>query len=225
MIKFNKVSKKFADGTVALEKISFEIENGEFVFLVGPTGAGKTTIFRLLTREIESSGGKIEVDGEDVGKLRPKHVFALRRKIGRVFQDLKLLPDRTVWENAALVLEIFGYKKKEIEERVKKVLSSLAISRFRNKFPVQISGGELQRAAIARAIVGEPGYLLCDEPTADLDPETTWEIIDILKRINKKGTTVVFATHDVDIVNSMKKRVIRIEKGKVVKDDKEGKYE
>lgn len=225
MIKMKKVSKEFADGTLALDKASLEIENGEFVFLVGPTGAGKTTIFRLLTREIEPTSGKIIMDGEDISKVKKKKTYQLRRKIGRIFQDLKLLQDRTVYENVALVLMIFGKKKREIEKKAKETLELLEIGHLKDKFPVQISGGELQRAAIARAIVGGPKYLFCDEPTADLDPETTWEIIDILKTINKKGTTVILATHDVDIVNSMKKRVIRIEKGKVIKDEKKGKYE
>jgi len=225
MINFTKVTKKYGDGTIAIDKVDFKINEGEFIFLVGPTGAGKTTIFKLLTLEVKPTGGGIEVDGENLAKIKKKNIWKLRRKIGRVFQDLKLLSDRTIYENVSLVLEVFGEKKNDIASKTEKVLKMLGIFKLKDKFPAQVSGGEFQRAAIARAVVGKPKYLLCDEPTADLDPETTWEILDLLNEINKKGTTVILATHDVDIVNSMKKRVLRVVKGKIKKDDLKGKYE
>jgi len=224
MIKLKKATKKYGDGSTALDGVDVVIEDGEFVFLVGPTGAGKTTVFRLLTKEIELSSGEVEVDGEDLRKMRKKDIYKLRRKVGRIFQDLKLLDNRTIYENTAMVLEIFGKKKNEIDKEVKEVLKSVGILGFKDKFPAQLSGGELQRAAIARAIIGKPKYLLCDEPTADLDPETTWEIMDILRKINDDGTTLIVATHDIDIVNSFKKRVVKLLEGQVTS-DKEGKYD
>lgn len=224
MIKLDKVSKAFGTGTLSLSEINISIEKGEFVFLVGPTGSGKTTLFRLLIRQMLPSTGSIMVDEWDIVKLPHRKIPYLRKKIGVVFQDLKLLPDLTIFENVILPLEVIGAKSKDAHEKVQKTLSQVGIEKHTNKFPVQLSGGELQRAAIARALILEPDILLADEPTGDLDPETGGEIIKLLLEINKDGTTVIMATHNQDAVNSLAKRVIQLEKGRLVRDEKKGKY-
>lgn len=224
LIVFNQVSKLYGKQIVALEDISFTIDSGEFVFLVGPSGAGKTTILRLLIRDILPTSGTIRLHTFAVNTLPKSKIPELRRTIGMVFQDFKVLYDRTVFENVSLSLEILGKGSHEIAKKVKEVLHLVGLSQKLHYFPVQLSAGELQRTAIARGIVAGPKVLLADEPTGNLDPTTSWEILKILNEINKLGTTVVMATHNVDIVNSMKKRVITMKKGKIVKDQKQGKY-
>lgn len=224
MIKFDQVTKKFGK-IIALNNVSFEIDSGEFVFITGPSGAGKTTITRLILKEFEPTSGKIKINKQDLAKIPSKKVPELRRKIGVVFQDFKLLFDRTVFENVILPLEVVGTDKKMIEEKANEILKLVGLSDRADLFPSQLAGGELQRACLARAVIAEPKILLADEPTGNLDPATSWQIIKLMKKINKLGTTVVMATHNVDIVNSLRERVIILGKGKIVKDQKEGKYE
>ena len=224
MIKLDKVSKTFGLGTSGLLDISLIIEKGEFVFLVGPTGSGKTTLFRLLIRDSLPTKGSITVGEFDIVKLPHRKIPALRKKIGVVFQDLKLLTDRTIFENIVLPLEVTGVKPEDAKKQVEEIMLQVDIATHRDKFPIQLSGGELQRAAIARALVFSPDILLADEPTGNLDPKTGREILKILLDINKKGTTIIMATHNIDIVNSLEKRVIALEKGKLIRDQKKGKY-
>ena len=223
MIKLDKVSKKFPTGTVALTGIDFFVDKGEFVFLVGPTGSGKTTIFRLLTRELSPTSGQITINSWDVVKLPHGKIPILRKKIGVVFQDLKLLLDRTIFENIILPLEIANIPKLEAQKRTLEVLEKVGIIDHKDKFPVQLSRGELQRAAIARALVLSPDIVLADEPTGNLDLETSWEIVRLLESINEKGTTVIMATHNTEIVKNLSKRVIGLDKGRLVRDDKDKK--
>ncbi len=220
MIKFQKVSKKFGIGAPALSDISLQIDKGEFVFLVGPTGSGKTTIFRLITREILPTQGTITIADFDVLKLPKNKIPTLRKNIGVVFQDLKLLPDRTVFENVLLPLEIDNKNSLSSRKRTEEVLEEVGLLEHRDKFPVQLSGGELQRVAIARALVLSPEIILADEPTGNLDPATAFEIVNKLLDINKKGTTIVMATHNFDIVKNVSKRVIALDKGNVVRDER-----
>ncbi len=225
MLELKNVNKKFGSGQVALDNVSLEIKDQEFIFIVGPTGSGKTTLIRLLIRDILPDSGKIIVDQDEITKKKFSQISQLRRKIGVVFQDFKLLWERTVAENIALPLEILGKPQKEINNKVSDLLKKFNLTELSNKFPVQLSGGELQRVVIARAMIANPKILLADEPTGNLDPATSWEIVKLLSDINKSGTTVIMATHNVDIVNSLGKRVIRIEHGKIIKDEKEGRYE
>jgi len=224
-IIFNKVSKNFGKNAPALDETSFEINEGEFVFLVGSSGAGKTTVLRLIIQDLIPTSGKIEIEKFVISKKNHVDTAKLRRKIGMVFQDFKILYNRTTFENVAIALEILGKKSDEISKKVHEVLHLVGLSDKANFFPIQLSAGELQRASIARAIVGGPKILLADEPTGNLDPTTSWEIMKILREINDLGTTVIMATHNADIVNSLNKRVITIKKGKVVKDEKTGKYQ
>lgn len=224
LISFEKVSKRYGNARVALDNVTFAIDSGEFVFLVGSSGAGKTTILRLLIYDLLPTEGKIVVDQHEISKLKKSQIPQLRRKMGMIFQDFKILTDRTVGENTAIALEILGKSKKESDQKVKEVLHLVGLSDKMNLFPVQLSAGELQRVAIARAIIAGPKALLADEPTGNLDPTTAWEILKILKEINQLGTTVVMATHNEDIVNSMKKRVIILDEGKIIKDQKQGRY-
>lgn len=223
MIKFEGVSKKFLDGTIAVSDFNLEIGDGEFVFLVGPSGAGKTTLFRLLIRDYPPSSGKIFVDGQDIALMRGSKLVDLRRKIGVVFQDLKLISERTVFENVALSLEVLGKNRKEIALSVEEKLKLVGLWEHRDFFPVQLSGGEAQRAAIARAICGQSKYLLADEPTGNVDEANAWAILKILDKIGKSGTTVLMATHNSELVNSAQKRVVRIENGHLISDRK-GRY-
>jgi len=220
MIKLEKVSKKFGIGPHALSNISISVDKGEFVFLVGPTGSGKTTIFRLIIREMLPTEGSIVVDEWDIINLPKKKIPHLRKKIGVVFQDLKLLTDRTIFENVALPLEVINIKPDEARKRVEEVLSSVGILEHKDKFPLQLSGGELQRTAIARALILSPDILLADEPTGNLDDDTSWEIIKLLSAINEKGTTILMATHNSDIVKKLGKRVVSLDKGLLVGDAK-----
>src|SRR3989338_11565295 len=224
MIIFNSVSKRFGS-TFALDNINLEVKQGEFVFIVGPSGAGKSTLLRTLTREILPTSGKITVGGVDTTKIKTSDIPLFRRKVGVVFQDFKLLDDRTVFENVALTLEVQDKSDEEILKSVEHTLKLVEIWDKRNLFPRQLSGGEAQRTAIARAIVGKPDVLLADEPTGDLDPKTAWGVIQLLNEINSWGTTILMSTHNQEIVNSLKRRVIKIKAGKIISDTKEGKYE
>lgn len=224
MILFDGVSKKYPRNISALEDINLKIEKSEFVFFVGPSGAGKTTLLKLLIREILPTRGSLFLDEWEINKLPQNKLPFLRRKVGFVFQDFKLLTDRTVAENIAVSLEILGKGRREIEDRIDEVLSIVHLENKLNYFPKQLSYGEQQRVAIGRAIAGESKVVLADEPTGNLDPKTSWEILKILNNINKNGTTVIMATHNVDIVNSLKKRVVVISEGKIIRDEKKGRY-
>lgn len=224
MIHFDSVSKKFGS-TFAVDNISLSIKQGEFVFIVGPSGAGKSTLLRILTREALPTSGKVMVGNVDITKIKDRDVPQFRRKVGVVFQDFKLLDDRTVFENVALTLEVQGKSDEDIQKAVEHTLKLVEIWDKRNLFPKQLSGGEAQRTAIARAIVGKPDILLADEPTGDLDPKTAWGVIQLLNEINSWGTTILMATHNQEIVNTLKRRVITLKAGKIASDNKEGKYE
>lgn len=224
MIKFDTVTKKFGS-SIALDEVSLEIKQGEFVFLVGPSGAGKSTLLRILTHELTPTFGRVLVEKTDITKIKDRDVPQLRRKIGFVFQDFKLLDNRTVFENVALTLEVLGKSNEEIEKAVEHTLKLIEIWDKKNLFPRQLSGGEAQRTAIARAFIGKPDIILADEPTGDLDPTTAWGVIQLLKEINSWGTTILMATHNSEVVNNLRKRVIILKKGKIIKDSKEGKYE
>lgn len=224
MIQFDHVSKTFGLETHALSDITVTIPDGQFVFLIGTSGAGKSTFLRLLLRDVVPTEGTVLIDDVDLATLPQSQIHLLRRKVGMVFQDFKLLPDRTTYENIALGLEILGKNKEEIEKGVVDVLDLVGLPHKRNAFPQQLSAGELQRVSIARAIVGGPKILLADEPTGNLDPDTSWDIMQILEEINKLGTTVIVATHNVSLVNDMKKRTITLRGGAVISDEEKGKY-
>lgn len=224
MIEFKKVTKQFGDGTVALDKVSFTIEPGKFVFIVGPSGSGKTTILRLLIREILPTTGSIFLEKEEVNALHPKKIPGLRRKIGAAFQDYKLLWDRTVFENISLPLEILGKPREIVRSKTSEILELIGLKEKGDLFPLQLSGGELQRAVIARALAPKPSILFADEPTGNLDPGTAWQIVKLLKQINETGKIVIMSTHNFDIVDSLNERVITLEKGKITSDKKKGKY-
>jgi cell division transport system ATP-binding protein len=224
LIKFINVSKRYNKDIIALSNISFEIESGEFVFIVGPSGAGKSTLIKLLLKEEEPTSGSIMINKKDITKLKKREIPYLRRSMGVVFQDFRLLPNKTVFENVAFAMEIVGAHPKEIRRKVPMVLSLVGLSDKADKYPRQLSGGEQQRVSLARAIVNEPSILIADEPTGNLDPDTSWEIVKLISEINKRGTTVVMATHAKDIVDAMKKRVIALEKGNIVRDEVRGAY-
>jgi len=225
VIVLDDVSKQYPNGTRALQDVSLSIPDGDFVFLVGASGAGKSTIIRLLTRAEAPTAGRIEVDGEDVGRLPRSHVPHLRRKLGVVFQDFKLLPAKTVYENVAFALQVTGHPDDEVRERTDIALELVGLAKRRDHYPDQLSGGEQQRTAIARALVGKPPIVVADEPTGNLDPVTSWEIIQLLSRINELGTTLVMATHNQEIVNAMRKRVVALEHGSIVRDQAQGAYQ
>lgn len=220
MILLNNVSKKFGTGALALSEVTISVKRGEFVLLVGPTGSGKTTIFRLIIKDMQPSSGDVIVNSLELNKLPKNKLSALRKKIGVIFQDLKLMFDRTVYENVYLPLDVAGIKQEEAIRIANESLSQVGLLDQKDKFPLQLSGGELQRVAVARALALEPEIILADEPTGNLDPDTSWEIVKILSEINKKGTTIIMATHNMDIVKNLGKRVIHIEKGKILKDDR-----
>jgi cell division transport system ATP-binding protein len=224
MIQFDHVSKEFGAGSKALSDITVEIKDGEFVFLIGKSGVGKSTFLRLILRDVLPTSGRVIVDDWDVTKLPQSKIHLLRRKVGMVFQDFKLLIDRTIFENIALGLEILGKSKEETEKGVSEVLELVDLSHKKNSFPLQLSAGELQRVSIARAIVGGPKILLADEPTGNLDPDTSWDIMQILEEIHSLGTTVIVATHNEAFVNTMKKRTITIKNGEIGTDEEKGRY-
>jgi cell division transport system ATP-binding protein len=226
MISFTNVGKHYENGTVniALDEINLKIESGEFVTLVGKSGAGKSTLVKLMIGEEQPSRGKIVVAGQNVGAMRANDLPALRRKIGVVFQDFRLLPKKTVSENVAFAMEVAGRADQEIAEVVPQVLDMVGLAERADHFPSQLSGGERQRVAIARAMINRPMVIIADEPTGNLDPVNTWEIIKLLTKINELGTTIILATHSKDIVNALGKRVVSIDKGRVMRDEKNGRY-
>lgn len=224
MIKFDHVSKDYHGQFSALSDITVDIPDGDFVFLIGPSGAGKSTMLRMILRDVLPSSGSVYVNDWNVGKLSPSHIYLLRRTVGMVFQDFKLLHDRTLYENVAIGLHILGKPETQIAKRVNNVLELVSLGDRKNFFPAQLSAGELQRVSIARAIVGGPGILLADEPTGNLDPETGWEILEILREIHKMGTTVIMATHNPYFVNELKIRTLTLQKGSMVSDETKGKY-
>lgn len=224
MITFEKVVKKYPLGNIALNEVSFEIDDNDFVFLVGPSGAGKTTILKLILRELSPTSGSVIVDDYDLTSKNFNKTKKLRRHIGIVFQDFKILPDKNVYENIALGLKVMGASGNKIRQEVKQALEMVNLTKKEKVFPSQLSAGELQRVAVARAIAGNRNIILADEPTGNLDPKTSWEIMKIFKKIEGKRT-VIIATHNSDIVNSMQKRVIVMKEGKLVKDLRKGGYE
>jgi cell division transport system ATP-binding protein len=224
MIEFKNVTKVYNNNVLALSNLNLEIDKGEFVFLVGPSGAGKSTFIKMLLKEVDPTAGNVLVAGSDLTKLTSKEIPYYRRKIGVVFQDFRLIPTLNIFENVAFALRVIGAGEKEIQKKVPAVLSMVGLSKKRNAFPHELSGGEQQRVSIARSIVNSPSLLIADEPTGNLDPETSLEIMDIISDINRAGTTIVMATHAKDIVDKMKKRVIAIEKGTVARDEERGKY-
>lgn len=226
MILLDRVSKTYNKrSSPVLQRISLHIEAKEFVIVVGSSGAGKSTLLKLLTREERPSTGKIIVGGIDYEGLRKRDIPKLRRKIGVVFQDFKLLPNKTVFENVAFALEIIGISSKEINHTVPRVLDIVGLKGKEKSMPMELSGGERQRVAIARAIVRQPKILIADEPTGNLDPKHAWDVIRVLEKINKYGTTVILTTHNQEIVNKLKRRVITIADGKIVSDHANGEYE
>lgn len=224
MLLMSNISKVYPGGSVALEDVNVHIEPGEFVFVVGPSGAGKSTFFKMLFREIKPTTGSIVVNGVDILELTDKEIPYYRRQLGIIFQDYRLLPDRTVYENVAFAMQVIETPHRKIKRRVMNVLDLVGLRKRADAYPNELSGGEQQRIAIARAIVNEPQLVIADEPTGNLDPDTSWEIMNIFKEINESGTTIVMATHAKDIVDSMGKRVIAIEKGHIVRDEMNGGY-
>lgn len=224
MIKTEHVSKVYKDTVVALEDVSVDVQKGEFVFIVGPSGSGKSTFIRLLLKEEEPTRGSIYVAGKNIANLSPWKVPYLRRNVGTIFQDFKLLPDKTVFQNVAFALEVIGKPHHVIDRRVPEILELVGLGEKLNNYPEELSGGEQQRVSIARSFVNRPLILLADEPTGNLDPSTSVEIMKLLDRINRTGTTVIMATHDNAIVDAMRRRVVELAGGKVVRDQARGVY-
>lgn len=224
LIEMKGVTKKYHRSTTALRDINVSINPGEFVYIVGPSGAGKSSFIKLLYREEKVSAGILKVGEFNLTKMKKRQIPILRRSIGVVFQDYKLLPKKTVFENVAYAMQVIGEKPREIKKRVPEVLELVGLKHKMRSFPDQLSGGEQQRVAIARAIVNNPKVLIADEPTGNLDPEISWEIMQLLERINLQGTTVLMATHNQQIVDNLRHRVIAIEEGRIVRDEEEGEY-
>ncbi len=226
MITLEHVTKVYEDnGAIALKDVSLNIDKGEFVFVVGSSGSGKSTFIKMLLKEVDPTSGSLIIDGMDITTLKRKEVPYLRRKVGVVFQDFRLLPSKTVYENVAFAMQIVEASPKIIRRTVPQVLSLVGLSKKAKAYPNQLSGGEQQRVALARAIINKPPILLADEPTGNLDPDTAWEIMELLQDINLRGTTVVMATHAKDIVDRMQKRVVTMQKGVVLRDVREGGYD
>ena len=224
MIHMKDVTKIYPSKVVALEHVNIDINKGEFVFIVGQSGAGKSTFIKLLLREEVPTSGDLIVNGRDVVRMKPNEIPYLRRELGVIFQDYRLLEDKTVFENVAFAMQVIEAPRKLIQRSVNTVLDIVGLKEKYKYFPNELSGGEQQRVAIARAIVNDPAIVIADEPTGNLDPETGWDIMDIFQRINAVGTTIIMATHDKAIVDALKRRVIAIENGKVVRDEERGKY-
>ena len=224
LIEVKSVYKQYKNGVTALCDVNLSIPKGDFVFIIGSTASGKSTLIKLLYRQERPSKGEVLVGGINVAKLRNGKVYKLRRKIGIVFQDYKLLTNLTVYENVAFALEIYGLKEKEVRKKVMSAIEKVGLKEKFRSYPDQLSGGEQQRVSIARAIVNNPKILICDEPTGNLDPDTSMGIMEIINKINEEGTTIIMATHDKDIVNTFKKRVIKLEKGIIVSDKEKGGY-
>lgn len=223
-IKFKNVDKTYKNGVNAVYNMNLEIKKGEFVFVIGASGSGKSTLIKMLYREEKPTNGEIYVGGINVARVKNSKVYKLRRKIGIVFQDYKLLPKLTVYENVAFALEIYGLPTDEVKRKVLKALDLVGLKSRVKSYPDQLSGGEQQRVAIARAIVNSPKLLICDEPTGNLDPDTSLEVMKVIEKINDLGTTIVMATHDREMVDKMKKRVVLLDNGKLVKDYEKGSY-
>src|SRR5438034_3785063 len=224
VVLLHDVTKAYPNGKVALREVDLIVPEGDFVFLVGPSGAGKSTLIKLLIRDELASRGEVVLDGEDLARLARRHVARVRRKIGIVFQDFKLLPTKTVWENVAFALEVTGTPRRRIKPNVDRVLALVGLTAQARQTPAQLSGGEQQRTAIARALVHDPRIIIADEPTGNLDPLISWEIINLLLRINDIGVTVLMATHDSEVVSALRKRVVALEDGHVMRDDVGGTY-
>ena len=224
LIRLKNINKTYKNGVTAIHDLNLNIKKGEFVFIIGKTGCGKSTLIKMMYREEKPTKGKILVGGIDVAKLRNRKVYKIRRKIGVVVQDYQLLPKSTTYENVAFALEVLGLPKAEIHKKVVKVLDLVGLKNKAKHYPDQLSGGEQQRVAIARAIVNGPKLLICDEPTGNLDPNTSMEVMEVLSAINKLGTTILMVTHDIEIVNRMKKRVIELDSGRIKKDYQEGEF-
>ena len=225
MINFDNVSKQYKNSnTPALNEINLNIEQGEFVFLVGQSGSGKSSLLRLLLKEEKPTSGTVTVDGINVAKLPNRKVPAFRRTMGIVFQDFRLLPGKTVFDNVAFGMEVIGKSKKEIQQKIPAILDLVGLDEKAHRLPSELSGGEQQRVALARAFVNKPKLLLADEPTGNLDPSTSVGIMKLLDRINRTGTTIVMATHDVAIVDQMRKRIVQMENGKIIRDQERGMY-
>lgn len=224
LIEFQQVTMQYATGRPALQDINLQIREGEFVSIVGQSGAGKTTLIKLLTKQESPSKGQLFVAGRNLADLRDREVPFYRRKIGVVFQDFKLLPQKTVWENVAFALEVCGFSDEDIKKRTEKVLDLVNLGRRKASYPDELSGGERQRTAIARALVHSPKILIADEPTGNLDPINTSEIVELLYRIYQRGTTVILSTHNRQVVDKIQRRVILMKNGKVVSDEKGGRY-
>ncbi|HEY5294111.1 MAG TPA: cell division ATP-binding protein FtsE [Gaiellaceae bacterium] len=225
MIVFDSVMKVYEPDVVALSDVSFHIDKGEFVFVVGASGSGKSTLVRLLLKELDPTSGKIVIGGRELGRLKPSKVPMLRRNIGCVFQDFKLLPRRTAAENVAYALKVQGESAASIRKKVPEVLAMVGLSHKMGSLPDELSGGEQQRVSIARAFVNHPPLLVCDEPTGNLDPDTSVGIMQLLYRINRAGTTILMVTHDREMVDKMRKRVIALEGGRLARDERRGGYE
>jgi len=224
MIVFDSVSKIYEPNVAALRDVSFILDKGEFVFLVGPSGSGKSTAIRMLLKEVEPTSGRVIVSGRDLGRLRRSKVPMLRRNVGCVFQDFKLLPNRSAYDNVAYALRVQGENRNAIRKKVPEVLALVGLADKMSSLPDELSGGEQQRVSIARAVVNRPPLLICDEPTGNLDPDTSVGIMQLLYRINRAGTTVLMATHDREMVDKMRRRVIALEDGALIRDERRGGY-